>query len=991
MKSLWQTWFGLIFMFGLAACNDTTPTPPPPPSGNVVKLEISPNALLFTQLGEKQQLKARAFNASGQEVNGEVTWTSSRPEQVSISTTGELEAKVALGATQIVAQVGNIKSAPMLVSVAQPAAGVQLITDAQIKSDPTVVDPTAEPSLDNPYEVLLTGISPPAPGSLLLGRESKAIGGEVISSVNEGDAVRVRLKLVSITTLMKTAQIHETIDFSKLEPTFPKDLTDLYDIQVVGDEYNFTPKAKAASARALPAPDKPFEFQLGPFKCELIKSASPLSLSQPAQFNLKFNPTLEIDFDRETGLKKLIVRTEITAKLKASLILSVSGLLNVECELQLYEKLMPLPGWAGLILSGNLTAGLGFEMEGTIALPTIGIELSNETKANLEIGLDCVTGECKMVRKMEVKNTPDHKLITPSLTNLRTEMFVFAYGYAKLKFGMTLVPQVRLNLLTIKAGIKLEGSFATRDAQLAPSISPNDPDYRSNYKLSLLAELTAGPKNFGKTDLAIALQRLGIFKLTLLKFQLSTPLATSPQGTVTQDTANFKAGDVVSFKVKLDPATVRLPIVAAPLIYYNVTRIFIVRKTGSDTSERIASVPASTDQTEFTIPWLADVDSDNALGKEFYAFVDTTLPVPFDLELGKVNALQTSVPSNLFRGTVKLNETVQDDRNIPETPEVSAWGTSSGAYTITLDANVEFNPSNPNANRITSKNATYKKVESSNSFFREIPGGGCSLVKHQVVNATETGSSFVVSSSDRGFVKFTGLDYTLEVLGLSGPISRLGEFSVEFLLIAGACELPPIKIQPIKNGPIENSYFPANETVKGNGTLKTNPDGSLAIVGSSTINQTRDAGFGITRTVNYTLNWNLKTDLIVTQSKPADLELSMIAPASATTEGKLTYAINLHNKSTSPANNIRAEFYLPEGFTITDIQGWSGCTTILTTVTCKLSSLAADERRAFLIDVKAPASGGVYVMSARVSADETDPNLSDNLAVGSTIVDELTP
>jgi Bacterial Ig-like domain (group 2) len=234
----------------LAACGGSNPNSPAASAieatAETFTIQITPGAALLTKSGETKALTARVLNANGNEVQKPVTWTSSNPSEVQISNTGVITAQKDLGASQIIAQVEGFKSAPMLVSVAQPAAGVTLIKDAQVRGEATLVDPNAENDTDDHYEVLLTGIAPPQAGSLLLGSEGIAVGGEVVSSVRDGDAVRVRLKLVPITQLMQTAHIKEVLDYTNLEPNFPPELTRDYDIKRVDGEYFFTPKANAS-------------------------------------------------------------------------------------------------------------------------------------------------------------------------------------------------------------------------------------------------------------------------------------------------------------------------------------------------------------------------------------------------------------------------------------------------------------------------------------------------------------------------------------------------------------------------------------------------------------------------------------------------------------------------------------------------------------------------------------------------------------------------
>lgn len=958
------------------ACTQTPPppvTPPPNPSA-IARLEVTPAALLLTQQGQQQTLSVKAFNSSGAEVTTTVTWVSSRPEQVSASASGVLEAKTGLGASQIVAEVAGIKSAPVLVSVAQPAAGVVLIADAQVRGTATLVDPNAEADSDNPYEVLLTGITPPAVGSLLLGREGKAIGGEVISSVQEGDAVRVRLKLVPITTLMQTAQIKETLDYTNLQPSFPLELTQGYDIALKDGEYIFTPKP-ASSTRMTPQAIK--EFKLGPYKCDFATPELPVALGQPGQFSLKFNPTLEIDFDRDAGLKKLIARADLSAKLKASLVLSAGGILNIDCAAPLYTKLLPLPGWAGLILAGELKAGLGFEIEGSLSIPLLGVELSSETKGTLEIGLDCTAGECKLVRNFNPINTNSVRFITPSIADIRTELFIYGYAFAKLKAGATLLEKLRMDVVTARAGLKLEGSFAPPSTQLEPNNNALEPDYQSSYKLGLLAEVVAGSINkAGDSAFRKLLLKLGIFKFNLLKFQTAKTLASSPKGAATLDKASFQAGNTVNFNVKLDPATTNFPFVG-----YNIERVLIMRKDGSSPAEVLATVTATPNQLEFSLPWVADADSTSPRGSAFYAFVDTALPVPFDLEMGRVGAGATAGDPDAvpYAGTIELD-------SIDTFEGADAQTRTRLVKTVRLHGEVQSTVGNSKL-RLT----RVQQLENLSDRNESYTIGGTIELCGYVASGTATEKS---SSTDPDLTTSSiPFSASRTDFSFSNPIVQMKvqeSYTItreEFKTYrGGTCS--PEQLAPVienKTGTYISNMSALDHIPILRGSIARDAQGNGLIVArvAETINIPQSWPLGATRTFQYTVALNLKQ---VRPAQDVDLGLNLIAPASAAPQGKLTYAVNLQNKSTVAATGIRAEFYLPAGFTVTDTQGWSGCVTIQTTVTCTAPSLAAGERRAFLIDVQAPASGGDYIVSARVSANETDPNSSDNFDTGATLI-----
>jgi uncharacterized repeat protein (TIGR01451 family) len=974
MKSLLAL---IVSVLVLVGCGGNTPEPTP----ETFTIQITPGAALLTKSGETKALTAKVLNSSGNAVDKTVTWTSSNPNDVQISSDGVITALKDLGASQIVAEFAGIKSAPVLVSVAQPATGVTLISDAQVRGEATLVDPNAEADSDNPYEVLLTGITPPAAGSLLLGSEGKAVGGKVISSVQEGDAVRVRLKLVPITQLMQTAQIKETLDYTNLEPNFPLEITQGYDIKRVDGEYIFTPKSGVAFAK----PREKITNKIGPFECDSLTPELPISLSQPAQFSLKFNPSLEIDFDRETGLKKLIARAEMTAKIKASLILSLGGVVGIDCVAIMLTKMLPLPGWAGLIAAGEVEAGLGFEIEGKVSIPLVGVELSSETKGKLEMGLDCTAGECKTVRNFNPVNTNQVRFIPPTsvIENIRLELSAFGYGIAKLKMGATLLEKLRMDVVTARAGLKLEGNFAPPSTQLEPSTNLLEPDYQSSYKLDFLVEIIAGGINkAGDSKFKKLLMKLGIFKYSPLKYQTAYNVATSPKGSATQDKNSFAAGDTVNFNVKLDPATINFPTVG-----YNVERILIMRKVSGSPAETITSIGATAGQTEFKLPWVADVDSTDPKGSNFYAFVDTQEFVPFDLEIAKVGL---SADPKLFVGTFAIDETYT--RFIPESrdPEVRYQ------QIFQLHGDVEQKRKENGKLFFQVTNVSAFKFERESNRYKEgqVRFAEVSCTFYEVYREHDKSSDSLLSP-EKIFFKLK-LDYPsktqFQFLGADVQAFRSGVDNTQVTVSnKSGTNCPSNAISRNSSTPYSGEVYANDEAIDyqkliGDITRDAEGNGSIDLQFAETLDLCTKFPFcseGETETTQYSVRLNLKQGKT---SKDADLELGILAPASATLGGTLTYAVNLRNKSTNDATGIRAEFYLPEGFTILATPGWTGCTTLQTTVICTAPTLAANDRRALLIDVQAPTAVGAYIVSARVSSDQNDPDQSDNFDTGATLL-----
>lgn len=981
---------------GSGLSNPVAPGLVEPLAGPAVRVEVSPVALLLTDNGQQQRLSVRAFDQDDREVKTAVTWEALRPAQVGVATDGTVRANTAVGSGQVVAIVDGVRSASVLVSVVQLAPGVTLINDAQIGSVPVAVDPLAEPDTDNPYEVLLTGIAAPAPGTLLLGREGQVIGGEVLESRVEAGGVRVRLKTVPIDRLVVAAEIQEEIDLKGLPLQVPPEIAALYDVRLEADEYIFTPRPGVAAtsnpvAASVP-PGQPGqkrtlattdgrkgalalrEFKLGPFKCEVATPQLPLSLTQPAQFSLKFVPGYLVDYSRATGLKRLLFKAEASFKMKANLQVNAGGLLNLTCESTLVQRLVPLPGVAGLLLGGELKAGLGFETEGSIAIPLLGAELVAEAKGTMEAGLDCTTGTCRVhsLWKPETSNTL--RFITPdgALANSRSEFFLFGYGVAKLKVGLTLVSAARVDVVTVRGGLKFETSLAPEATQLAP-VEAGQPDYRSDYKLQALAEVAAGSVNKGDNGLRKLLQKLGMFKVTLLKVQLSLPLGGSPKGSATVDNGDFARdgafveGKRLGFRVKLDP-----PTTSFPLLGYNVRRVRILFTTEGLLPREVASVEAQPGQTEFDLSWIAEGTA-GATGRGFSAFVDTVLPVPVGLELNKVQVLPP-----VLRGRLLVTEL----RHQPFEEATALAPFLAGLDSrLEWDGQVELRPDQ--AAVVTAENASFTEQfhkRSRSAFAGGGPTGNCRFQRVTEFFGSTSGSGSGSLIGARVSMNFAdaGARWELFSVSLQSFGTSEGTTTESIANISGDCS----GVNPTGSGPVVERGAPFGKTVfihelnavrPLSGPVVTGPDGrrSIQFSGPTTLITTA-TGSSQTTTVALDLQEGPST------RASTDLSVALVARPTVQALGSLTYSVNLQNLGAGPATEVRTEFSLPPGWLVRGQTGWSACAVSLNSVVCRTDRLEAGERRAFLEDVTAPAALGQYTTSARVSAAEFDTDFSNN-------------
>lgn len=651
-----------------------------PASPVVARIELGPDALLLTPGEPTQALVARAFDADGKRVDATLTFVSSRPQEFTVAPDGRVRALVAVASAQVHAEVAGVRSNPVLVTAAEVGIGVQLLDDSQVLGLPVAVDPTAR-GVDIEVETVLSGLGAvPAPGALLLGRQGLSIGGEVVSAQAEGPNVRVRLRMTDLRRLLPRARVNETIDLRNQPLTPSPEVAALYDFAKVGDEWVFTPKAGVGGAVPVPVVDagaenraraagagtgparqgqmaaigpvrKPSKFKLGPFECEVFVPQLPVNLSNPAGFTIKFEPIYTVGYDENDALRKLELSATASFKMKSALQFNVGGVANLTCDAVLEDKLAKLPGWAGLIFSGQIKAGIGFEAEGAITLPSVGVESQFELTGQITAGIDCSSGDCQTTGRFVPASKSGWRIISPAdvLGNARSELFVFGYGFATLKAGATLVEQARIEVLSVRGGVKAEINLAPETTQMLAPVLPGFSDYRSDYKLSLLAEIAAGSNNNGATDLRTLLQRLGFFKATLLKWQIATPLGTSPKATVSVDKVGVRNGDSVNFTVRMDPAAayLNIPFVGIEATRtYNVDRIRIVRAGPNESTRTVATVTAVPDQLDFALNWVAEgvVDVDQG---QFSAFVDTAIPLPFGLELGPA---VLSTQRVLFRG-----------------------------------------------------------------------------------------------------------------------------------------------------------------------------------------------------------------------------------------------------------------------------------------------------------------------------------------------------
>lgn len=708
-------WSRLVIASGLvvsiAACGgsgDAGQATTPPVVASVM---IRESGLLLQQPGDNRQLSAVAKDSQGNELDVPIAWSSGRPAAISVDGAGRVIAVSASGSSQIVATAQGLKSAPLLAVVMQPAAGTVLVSDAQVSGEPVETDPNAAPSFTNTYRVTLSGVAAPALGALLVGTGSKAVAGRVVAAdTSIAGQTTVTLALAPLREIFPNLQIDEEIDLSQSAVTYPDAVRAAYTVERVGNTFTFTPKPASArgTSREQALANAVGTRVLGPFSCEdrtitgVLGNPPPLpvQMTTPPLISVTIGPSLDLRYTPATGLERFVVKAEPTLKVASELTATIAFEGKLSCKLELFVIPIPIGGALSLALSGLVPVGAGFELGGKLTLGSVKFTSNVEAKANAEIGLVCPGGtDCALHTLLDPALKFDPTLTLPSagLSGLRFEPALEIFGTVDAVIGNRFLRSLRWEVLKTKFGGKLAGNFATQAAQIA------DAGYKSDYKLSLEAKAGVG------SDLNEALGALGLTSLTVVERPISTDIATSPAATVTTDRATFSVGDTVNLKAVLDPVTF--------LSLYNVNKVVWVRDSGGIRTT-LGTQVASSGQTEFNFPFVADADSDG----NYYAFVITALPLDFlQLELGQVAVGGVSIappppptsPPPLPAGACPFYKVTTPE----ETGSINYWGgialnspSGSGKIGYTNVGGVE-----PHVGAVSIESTFYMRVETYSS------------------------------------------------------------------------------------------------------------------------------------------------------------------------------------------------------------------------------------------------------------------------------------
>ncbi|MES2606455.1 MAG: hypothetical protein V4603_16090, partial [Pseudomonadota bacterium] len=389
----------LVMLLVLAACSNNNA------ATSAARVEIVQTGLLFTERGQTRQLSARVFDAAGVPIDTPVRWSSSDASNISVASNGTALAERSSGSTQITATVGEVRSAPLLAVVTTVAAGTVLVSDEQIARGVIESDPDADPSLDNTYTVVVSGIALPAVGTLMVGTGSAPVAGRVVSAREVAGGVEVTLKLAPLSVLFPGLEINQRFNLADVPATIPDSVNAGYTVQREGNTYTFTPRPEAralANAGGVPAGTRTlFQGCEGSFNgLGLGDGAAPPFVFEPQPvFSFTIAPALDVIYTEARGLERFVVTAEPTFLIDGTVKATAAFEGKISCKAELLIFPVPVGGALSVLISGLVPVGVGFELAGKVTVAQMKLGLNSRTSAKAALGLDCES-ECTFVNEL---------------------------------------------------------------------------------------------------------------------------------------------------------------------------------------------------------------------------------------------------------------------------------------------------------------------------------------------------------------------------------------------------------------------------------------------------------------------------------------------------------------------------------------------------------------------------------------------------------------
>jgi len=588
---------------GSGATADVAPATPA-----VARLQWTTPAPLFTASGQQHTLQVQALDASGHVLDVPISWQSNEPNVVAVgggssAETATLTAQASTGAAVLTASAGG-HSITAVAVVAVPAVGTVVLTDAQVDGQPQATEATLAAGglrVGSTYTVRLqAGVAAPAVGSLVLGQGTKAVAGEVVAV----DGQLITLAMVPLERLLPQLQLDVDLPLTALAPG--------------SSTGSASAKASRASTKAHAQAET--SFSVAGFECDAEGSAGGVELAKKDVAPLGLDSLrYRVLWNSSRKMLRLSGQPGVQFELEPTAKIAFTG--KVDCQLELADIPIPLPPTIGLFLGVGFPVGVGFTLEGALPVNGVALNLKGQAQADVVVGFDCNPG-CASLNSVTPSGTVTPAITAPDFTANRLDLSGQVYAWANFEGGARWSSTLQFDAIEAQAGLKFATTVATENAQAK--------DAASAGQYALTFEASAAPTE-ALGDMA---DLVGLI-LDAAKLETSVPLGRSPSGTLAADKTRFKTGDDVRLQVDLTAEEVLFPLQG-----YNVQVVRVYRKTVAEDGSYVLVLAgeqaASSGQTQFTIPWLATVDSGSNIS--FVAFVQTKLLNGLRWQVGLVQA-----------------------------------------------------------------------------------------------------------------------------------------------------------------------------------------------------------------------------------------------------------------------------------------------------------------------------------------------------------------
>lgn len=542
--------FAVLVLF--AACSDENKSAAPSTDTAIARLEVSPSSVLATASGQTAQLQIRAYNAAGAIVDaGQVQFTSSA-DAFSVDASGLVTATQPVGSALVTARSGDVSSKPVFAAAVTLASGVRLLSDAEIATTPTLIDPLDRFRVGALYSVGLTTAELPAVGDLIASSGEKVVAGRVIGV----DGGTVTYEVVALTTLFTAVSIDVAYDPDTLASQF----------------------VSADNPDALSAIECESDLAQGLLRPEIELSVDP-----------SIALTLAYDYSNNI-VQRFVARATGGIEFDAHATLGIGAAFTgeVECVAHLGTIIVPITGPLAAFLAPVIPLNAFISGEVTASVAEVNLGLAWSPTIDVDMGFAWVHPGpgSQAFNQLNFSADPPEPIIQLGDENaLRVEAELFAGLATGVSFGNLLTS---LSLISLQAGPQLEAKFGGIFDAAA------DPTFDTGYELKVALELSPGE------DAEAFIESISLMDGVDFSAKTEMPFAGSPGvDNATVDAGTFAVGDTLNFHLELESS-------ALPFFGYNVAeiRVYYIDRARS-AATLIATRAAADGAVAFDIPWTA--------------------------------------------------------------------------------------------------------------------------------------------------------------------------------------------------------------------------------------------------------------------------------------------------------------------------------------------------------------------------------------------------